>query len=90
MGSFDCVTIREANGNFAQDDIEFCGFLGERRFQLQFQVNEQEYFLTFSEDEERFYLIQPTETGLQRIPVYNDAAKWERAGKREKRTPRVQ
>jgi len=57
---------------------------------VQFQVNEQEYFLTFSEDEERFYLIQPTETGLQRIPVYVDGAVWERAGKQERRKPRVQ
>jgi hypothetical protein len=57
---------------------------------VQFQVKEQEYFLTLSEDDGQFYLIQPTETGLQRIPVYNDAAKWERAGKREKRTSRVQ
>jgi hypothetical protein len=57
---------------------------------VQFQVKEQEYFLTLSEDDGQFYLIQPTITGLQRIPVYNDGAKWERIGKQERRTPRVQ
>ena len=57
---------------------------------MQFQVKEQEYFLTLSEEDGQFYLIQPTTTGLQRIPVYNDGAKWERAGKQERRKPRVQ
>lgn len=57
---------------------------------MQFHVKEQEYFLTFAEDEERLYVIQPTETGLQKIPVYIDAAKWERATKQERRKPRVQ
>jgi len=65
-------------------------FFGERRFKLQFQVKEQEYFLTFVEEENRFYVISATPTGMQRIPVYVDAAKWERIGGREKRTPRVQ
>lgn len=58
--------------------------------QMQFQIKEQEYFLTLSEEDGRFYLIQPTETGLQRIPVYADDAKWERATKQERRKPRVQ
>ena len=57
---------------------------------MQFQVKEQEYFLTFAEEEGRFYLLQPTGTGLQKIPVYVDAAKWQRASKQERRTPRVQ
>ena len=57
---------------------------------MQFQVKEQEYFLTLSEDDGRFYLIQPTETGLQRIPVYVDDAGWERVGKRIKGMQRVQ
>jgi len=61
-----------------------------RGSKVQFLVNEQEYFLTFSEDEERLYVIQPTVSGLQRIPVYIDVAKWERASKQEKRAPRVQ
>lgn len=57
---------------------------------MQFQVKEEEYFLTFAEDEGRYYLLQPTETGLQRIPVYVDGAKWERVGKQQRRTPKVQ
>ena len=57
---------------------------------MQFQIKEQEYFLTFAEEEGRLYVLQPTATGLQRIPVYVDAAKWERIGNWEKQTPRVQ
>ena len=57
---------------------------------MQFQINEQEYFLAFSEEDELFYLIQPTTSGLQRIPVYVDAAKWERAGNRKQSTRHIQ
>ena len=57
---------------------------------MQFEVKEQEYFLTLSDEDGHFYLIQPTATGLHKIPVYVDGAKWERAGKQERRTPRVQ
>ena len=64
-------------------------FWGEE-IPVQFQIKEQEYFLTFAEDDERLYLLQPTATGLQRIPVYVDAAEWERVGRQERRTPRVQ
>jgi hypothetical protein len=46
--------------------------------------------LTFVEEENRFYVVAPTPTGMQKIPVYVDAVKWERLGNREKRTPRVQ
>jgi hypothetical protein len=61
-----------------------------RGSQVQFLVNEQEYFLTFAEDDDRLYVLQPTATGLQRIPVYVDAPKWERAAKQERRKVRVQ
>ncbi len=57
---------------------------------MQFQIKEQEYFLTFAEEEGRLYVLRPTATGLQSIPVYVDAAKWERLGNREQQTPRVQ
>ncbi|HTZ97256.1 MAG TPA: hypothetical protein VMB18_12710 [Terriglobales bacterium] len=57
---------------------------------MQFLVNEQEYFLTFAEDDDRLYVLQPTATGLQKIPVYVDAPKWERAAKQERRKVRVQ
>jgi hypothetical protein len=57
---------------------------------MQFNVKDQEYFLSFSEDDKRFYLIAPTPSGMQHIPVYMDDGKWERIGEREPRTPRVQ
>jgi hypothetical protein len=47
---------------------------------LQFEVNGQEYYLNFIEDERRWFVLVPTETGLQRIPVYIDGSKYERIG----------
>jgi hypothetical protein len=43
---------------------------------LQFQIKDQEYFLTFVEQEKRWYVFAPTSQGIHRIPVYVDAAKW--------------
>ena len=40
---------------------------------MQFQVNGQEYFLAFVEEEGRWFVFSPTPRGLQRIPVYVDA-----------------
>jgi hypothetical protein len=40
---------------------------------LQFEVNGQQYFLGFVEDERRWYVFAPTASGLNRIPVYVDA-----------------
>jgi hypothetical protein len=51
---------------------------------LQFEVNGQEYYLNFIEDERRWFVLVPTETGLQRIPVYIDGSKYERIGASEK------
>ena len=48
--------------------------------QLQFQVNGQQYFLTFVEQERRWYVFTPTPNGVHRIPVYIDGAGEERAG----------
>ena len=42
---------------------------------MQFQVKGEEYFLTFVEDENRLYVFHPTPTGMDRFPVYEDAAK---------------
>jgi hypothetical protein len=44
---------------------------------LQFQVNGQDYFLTFVEDERRWYVFAPSGQGMLRIPVYVDAPKYE-------------
>lgn len=44
---------------------------------LNFQVKGQEYFLAFVEDERRWYLFAPREQGIERFPVYVDAAKYD-------------
>jgi len=51
---------------------------------LQFEVNGEDYFLNFVEDERRWFVFAPTPTGLQRIPVYIDGANYERVGVAEK------
>lgn len=42
---------------------------------MQFQINGQDYFLAFVEDERRWYLFAPKPEGIQRFPVYVDAVK---------------
>lgn len=46
---------------------------------MQFEINGHEYFLAFVESENRFYVLEPTGKGVNRIPVYVDAAtrEWE-------------
>ena len=44
---------------------------------MQFRIKEQDYFLTFVPDEQRWYVFSPTATGVERLPVYVDAVKWE-------------
>jgi len=44
---------------------------------LQFEVNGQEYFLAFVEDEKRWFLFSPRNQGMLRLPVYVDALKYE-------------
>jgi hypothetical protein len=53
-------------------------FKGEDK--LQFEVNGQDYFLNFAEDEAYWYVLAPTLTGVQRIPVYVDSPAYERFG----------
>ena len=40
---------------------------------MDFQVNEQTYFLDLSEDERQWLVFAQTPTGIRRIPVYVDA-----------------
>ncbi len=40
---------------------------------MQFEVNGQNYFLAFVEDDGRWYVLAPTASGVTRIPVYVDA-----------------
>jgi hypothetical protein len=47
-------------------------------------VNGQDYFLNFVEDERRWFVLVPTETGVNRIPVYVDGSNYERIGVAEK------
>jgi hypothetical protein len=43
---------------------------------LKFEVNGQQYFLAFVEEENKLYVFAPTPTGMNRTPVYVDAVKW--------------
>jgi len=61
------------------NNMSFVDF-GGRGFKLQFQVKGRDYFLTFVEDERRWYVFAPTPQGMHRIPVYVDTIKWERIG----------
>jgi hypothetical protein len=47
---------------------------------VQFQIKGQDFFLAFVEQEKRWYVFSPTAQGINRIPVYVDAEKYERAG----------
>jgi hypothetical protein len=47
---------------------------------MQFEVNGHDYFLNFQEAEARWYVLEPTPTGLNQIPVYVDAPKYQRIG----------
>jgi hypothetical protein len=57
--------------------LDFC----KGRFELQFEVNGKEYFLAFVEDERRWYVISANASGVERIPVYVDAARYEGMGR---------
>jgi hypothetical protein len=62
-------------------------FFGSRReTQVQFKVNGQDYFLTFVEDEKRWFVFAPSGERMQRIPVYVDGAKYERLAVLERNT----
>jgi len=70
-GSRDQGRVREIRGLL---------FLTQGRLKLQFEANGQTYFLNFAEDEGRWYVFAQTLTGVNRIPVYVDAPKYERIG----------
>jgi len=54
---------------------------------LQFEVNGQDYFLNFVEDERRWFVLVPTDTGVNRLPVYVDVQNYERIGLPKKDRP---
>jgi hypothetical protein len=47
---------------------------------LQFKIKDQDYFLAFVEQEKRWYVFAPTSEGVNRIPVYVDATKYQKPG----------
>jgi hypothetical protein len=72
-GSTESVKIRVIRGlNFK--------ILSKGVNKLQFQIKGKDYFLAFVEDEKRWYVFAPTAQGINRIAVYIDAVKYERAG----------
>ena len=52
----------------------------EGEIQLQFKIKDQDYFLAFVEQEKRWYVFAPTSEGVNRIPVYVDAEKYQKPG----------
>jgi hypothetical protein len=51
------------------------GFL--EKLKMDFQVNEQTYFLSLAEDAKQWEVFVSTPAGAMSIPVYVDAAEWE-------------
>lgn len=47
---------------------------------MQFEVHGQPYFLNFLDEEGRWYVFEPTSTGVNRMPVYEDTPKFDRFG----------
>jgi len=51
---------------------------------LQFEVDGQDYFLNFVQDQRRWFVLVPTQTGVTRIPVYVDVENYEPTGLSER------
>jgi hypothetical protein len=41
---------------------------------MQFEVNEQNYFLDFIPEEGRWFVLKPTRSGVEVVPVVDDDA----------------
>jgi hypothetical protein len=68
--SFDAHFVAD---NFAQDDSVYKSS-GTGGAELNFQVNDETYFLDLSEDAGRWLVFVETPTGTRAIPVYEDAS----------------
>jgi hypothetical protein len=44
---------------------------------LDFQINDETYFLSLAENERRWLVFVETPTGVRTVPVYNDAPDFE-------------
>ena len=64
------MKIRVVRGLFLENEVN----------KLQFKIKDQDYFLAFVEQEKRWYVFAPTSEGVNRIPVYIDAAKYKKPG----------
>lgn len=64
------MKIRVIRGLFLENEVN----------KLQFKIKDQDYFLAFVEQEKRWYVFAPTSEGVNRIPVYVDAAKYQKPG----------
>ena len=57
--------------------------------ETQFQVKGQEYFLEYIDEEHSWFVFTQSGDGLQRIPVYVDSKKQDRAARKYKGTPKL-
>ena len=64
------MKVRVIRGLFLENEVN----------KLQFKIKDQDYFLAFVEQEKRWYVFAPTSEGVNRIPVYVDAVKYQKAG----------
>ena len=64
------MKIRVIRGLFLENEVNT----------LQFKIKDQDYFLAFVEQEKRWYVFAPTSEGVNRIPVYVDGVKYQKAG----------
>lgn len=84
FGTADSLRLRSGQALDSQNDSQresFCIARNDnRREKLQFKIKGQDYFLAFVEQERRWYVFAPTTQGVHRIPVYVDAAEYEKPG----------
>ena len=55
---------------------------------MQFQVKGREYFLEYIDDEHSWVVFTQSTDGIQRLPVYVDGKKQDRAARKYKGTPK--
>jgi hypothetical protein len=60
------------------------------RLKMQFQINGQDYYLKFVEDENRLYVFRATAEGIERFPVYDDASRQEWTERRKSGSKLIQ
>jgi hypothetical protein len=61
-------------GHCSRHSILRSAEFSQEESEMDFQVNDQTYFLSLAEDETRWRVLVSSPTGAWRIPVYEDAA----------------